>query len=171
MSTKYQQIFIYFVPELIKLLDIRVFNMELSTLSYIEGVKVEIYLSGVLTKTGYTDALGTYKTNVAAGAYVIVLSKDGFNTITKTEVITKPTELMVNLPTKLPISGQSGIIRLFMADHIGNPQITTVNKINLINSKKTATMTLEKAIYRNVTDGKGAAKTASMTTVYQITVA
>jgi hypothetical protein len=72
--------------------------MELETLSYIENVKVEIYLSGILIKTGYTDALGTYKTNVAAGLYTIVLSKDGYNTITKVETITRPTELMVNLP-------------------------------------------------------------------------
>lgn len=73
--------------------------METSGLSYLENVKVEIYLAGVLIKTGYTDALGTYKTNVAAGVYTIILSKTGYNTITKTETITRPSELMVNLPT------------------------------------------------------------------------
>jgi hypothetical protein len=140
MSTMYQQIFIYFVPELIKLLDIRVFNMELSTLSYIEGVKVEIYLSGVLIKTGYTDSLGTYKTNVAAGIYVIVLSKEGYNTITKTEVLTKPTELMVNLPTKISSYGRSGVFQLFLIDGMGNPEIETIPDVQVLCMTKTASI-------------------------------
>lgn len=109
-------------------------------MSYIEDVKVEIYLGGILITTGYTDALGTYKTNVAAGDYVIVLSKDGFNTITKTETITRPTELMVNLPTKLVVMGVSGMVKLFMGDHVSNPTITTIPTTQQKLTKKTVTI-------------------------------
>lgn len=141
MSAKYQQIFIYFVPELSNLLDIRVFNMELSYLSYIEDVKVEIYKNEVLIDTGYTDENGTYKTYIAAGDYVIVLSKDGYNTITKTETITRPSELMINLPTKQVIMGVSGMVKLFMGDHVVNPTITTIPTMHQKLTKKTATIT------------------------------
>jgi hypothetical protein len=115
--------------------------MELSYLSYLENVKVEIYLAGVLIKTGYTDALGTYKTYVAAGDYIIVLSKDGYSTITKTETITRPSEIMVNLPTKQVIMGVSGMVKLFMGDHVVNPTITTIPTMHQKLSKKTLTIT------------------------------
>jgi len=135
MSTKYQQIFIYFVPTTSFLLDIRAMTMESKDMSYIEGVLVEIYKDDVLVDTGLTDANGTYKTYLAAGTYRIELSKEGYWPVTKNETLTRNTELMVNCPTKMVPISRTGIVKLFMADHVGNPQITTKNAIFLKRSK------------------------------------
>ena len=140
MPELYQQIFVYFVPQLELLLDVRTFNMELSTLSYIEDVLVEIYKDDVLVASGYTDENGTYKTYLEAGTYEIVLSKEGYNTITKNETLTRNTELMVNLPTKLSSLGHSGMVKLWMGDHVSNPTITTIPATHQKLTKKTATI-------------------------------
>ena len=138
--SKYQQIVVYFVPVTELLLDVRVFNMELSYLSYIEDAKVEIYKDSVLIKTGYTDANGTYKTYLEAGDYVIVLSKEGYNTVTKTETLTRNTELMVNLPTKLSYVGATGLVQLFMGDHVANPIIIAISKTSTKGMRNTSTI-------------------------------
>jgi len=65
----------------------------------IENAKIEIYEDSELIETGYTDVYGKYHTTLSAGTYRIVISKTGYETIEKTETITKTTELMVNLPT------------------------------------------------------------------------
>jgi len=65
----------------------------------IQNAKVEIYKDSTLIETGYTDVYGKYHTTLSAGTYRIVISKTGYETIEKTETVTKTTELMVNLPT------------------------------------------------------------------------
>jgi len=65
----------------------------------IQNAKVEVYKDSELIETGYTDVDGKYHTTLGAGTYRIVISKTGYETIEKTETITKTTELMVNLPT------------------------------------------------------------------------
>jgi len=64
----------------------------------IANAKVEIYKNDVLIATGYTDADGKYTYPLEAGDYRIVISKTGYNTVTKEETIGTRTQLVVNLP-------------------------------------------------------------------------
>lgn len=85
------------------ILDVRIFNMEIISLSYyIAGATVDIYLGGVLVASGTTDALGTYVTTLIPGTYDIIIHKTGYQTVTKHEVLSIQTELMVNLPAAAP---------------------------------------------------------------------
>lgn len=84
-------------------LDVRIFNMETLSMSYyIAGATVDIYLAGALIISGTTDALGTFVTSLAPGVYDIIIHKTGYQTVTKHEVLSIQTELMVNLPATAP---------------------------------------------------------------------
>lgn len=65
----------------------------------IVGAKVEVWKDGVLIQTGYTDDTGKFLTTLEIGDYDIIISKEGYNTITKEELIGTRTQLIVNLPS------------------------------------------------------------------------
>jgi len=87
----------------------------------IEGVHVEVFKDGALVKEGYTDADGKYNTTLVAGTYLIRLSKTGYTTVEKTEVIPRDAELMVNLPktivpsVSITISVMTSYVKTVMA--------------------------------------------------------
>lgn len=84
------------------LLDVRIINMGNIMSYYLQGATINIYLNGTLIVTGITDALGTFQTLLLPGTYVIIISASGYQSITKTEVLTINTELIVNLPLAMP---------------------------------------------------------------------
>jgi len=84
------------------LLDIRIINMGNTMSFYLQGATVNIYLNGTLIVTGITDALGTFQTLLLPGSYVIIISALGYQSITKTEVLSINTELIVNLSLAAP---------------------------------------------------------------------
>lgn len=116
--------FWWFVPFKEGMFDIRVFSMVGDTMTYIENALVEIIQAGVTVKSGYTDANGKYSTVLGAGTYTIRISKEGYKTIEKTETLSYPTELMVNLPAFLPPEGHSGIAIMSLIGYVINPQIS-----------------------------------------------
>lgn len=71
----------------------------------IANAKVEVWKDGVLIQTGYTDVNGKYSTTIEAGTYQIKIIKDGYLTQTKTETITRTSELMVNLASENVLGG------------------------------------------------------------------
>lgn len=69
----------------------------------IVNAKVEIWKDGVLIDTLYTDSQGKARKTLDVGAYSIIISKTGYNTITKNETISTRTELLVNLPEAIAL--------------------------------------------------------------------
>lgn len=113
MSAKMQQIYIYYVPVTTLIFDIRVFDMDVFNMAFIEDALVEILEDDVVIKSGYTDEDGKYTTTLGAGTYEIRISKTGYQTITKTETLNYPTEIMVNLPLGRPLPPEyTGILAI-----------------------------------------------------------
>mgnify|MGYP001052222782 CR=1 FL=1 len=68
----------------------------------IEDALVEVYKDGELWASGLTDSTGRWSCTLVAGSYTIIISKTGYQTITKSETVGFNTELIVNLPTAAP---------------------------------------------------------------------
>jgi len=69
----------------------------------IANAKVEIYKDSTLITTGYTDSEGRFKYSLDVGTYTIVISKTGYQTITKVETVGTRTQLVVNLPESIAL--------------------------------------------------------------------
>jgi len=134
--TERVQPFWWFVPPNGGLLDVRVFNMVGDSMTYIEGALVEVIQAGMTVQSGYTDSIGKYVTVLGSGIYTIRISKTGYRTIEKTETLTQPTELMVNLPMELAKYGRSGIVQEFIVVEVGNPKLISKLEVITPTSKK-----------------------------------
>lgn len=132
--------FWWFVPPATSLFDIRVFNMEYGDMTYIEDALVEIIQDSIVVKSGYTDVNGKYTTVLGAGTYTIRISKTGYRTIEKTETLSQPTELMVNLPMETSPTGRSGLILSFISSEVSNPMITLLNVVEVSGNRATASI-------------------------------
>ena len=130
-------------------LDVRVFNMVVDDISYIEGALVEIIQDSTVIKSGYTDANGKYTTVLGAGTYTIRISKTGWQTIEKTETLAYPTELMVNLPTGYPSPYISGIGAISTLGAFPNPTITATASVE--QNVASATNTISESVSVTVT--------------------
>ena len=97
--------FWWFIPVTELQTDIKVFDMGLDGVGFIEGALVEIIQNSTVVKSGYTDAQGKYSTILGLGTYKIRISKTGYDTVEKTETLSYPTELMVNLPSAEVLEG------------------------------------------------------------------
>lgn len=130
-------------------LDVRVFNMVVNDVSYIEGALVEIIQASIVIKSGYTDVNGTYKTVLGAGTYTIRISKTGWQTIEKTETLSYPSELMVNLPCGYPAPYISGIGAISTIGAFPNPTITAT--VSIERNISSATNTISESVSVTVT--------------------
>jgi len=132
--------FWWFRPPTTSMLDVRVFNMEIGDMTYIENALVEIIQDSIVVHSGYTDVNGKYTTVLGAGTYTIRISKDGYRTIEKTETLSQPTELMVNLPMEIAPTGRSGLILPFIVGEVLNPTLTLLNIVEVSGNRATASI-------------------------------
>lgn len=121
----------------------------------IANAKVEIYKDSILITTGYTDSYGKFTYPLDVGDYKIIISKEGYQTVTKEETVSTRTQLIVNLPslTVAVTTDALGVITL-VKDYF-----TTV-------TEKVSPITLTKDTTIGVTD-----KEMSPTTTYETEVA
>jgi len=97
----------------------------------IVNAKVEIWKDGVLIDTLYTDSEGRANKTLEIGEYEIIISKTGYQTITKTETISTRTELMVNLPEAIAVGA-----------HDVDVTLTLMKDYTLASTSKTLNLTL-----------------------------
>jgi len=71
----------------------------------IVGALVQVFKDSELIASGYTDSEGKWSYTLEAGTYLIRISKTGYSTIEKTEVVATRTQLFVNLPEAIEKGG------------------------------------------------------------------
>jgi len=94
----------------------------------IANAKVEIYKDSTLIATGYTDSEGRFSYTLDVGTYTIIISKTGYQTVTKTETVSTRTQLVVNLPEAVALGAKDLTLTLtLLKDYTVSSQDKNLN--------------------------------------------